>query len=119
MKRLLAYLFIVLGLGLVFSFNANAEEKLYLKCVHKNLKLLEKSFYSNSGVGIYPKKLPSNFVKVILKVDKDLIRFVKKEIEISGNGYLDPFRRQVALRSALDRSGAFGVMRFLKLLMRK
>ncbi len=78
MKRLLAYLFLVLGLGLTFSVEVNAEEKLYLKCVHKNLKLLEKSFYSNSGVGIYPKKLPSNFVKVILKVDKDLIRFVKK-----------------------------------------
>ena len=27
MKRLLAYLFIVLGLGLVFSVNANAKEK--------------------------------------------------------------------------------------------
>ena len=31
MKRLLAYLFIVLGLGLVFSVNSNAE-KIHLEC---------------------------------------------------------------------------------------
>ena len=35
------------------------------------------------------------------------------------NGFLDDFRHQVALRSALDRSGAFGVMRFLRFLTRK
>ena len=83
MKRLLAYLFIVLGLGLVFSVNANAftQEYLYLKCVQNNLKFLEKSFYS-MGIptddGFEKKKLPSNFARVILKVDRDLIRFNKK-----------------------------------------
>ena len=83
MKRLLTYLFLVLGLGLVFSVNANAftQEYLYLKCVQNNLKFLEKSFYS-MGIptddGFEKKKLPSNFARVILKVDRDLIRFNKK-----------------------------------------
>ena len=72
-----------MGLGLVFSVNANAftQEYLYLKCVQNNLKFLEKSFYS-MGIptddGFEKKKLPSNFARVILKVDRDLIRFNKK-----------------------------------------
>jgi hypothetical protein len=39
MKRLLAYLFIVLGLGLTFSVNAKADVK-YNYCVPKNLESL-------------------------------------------------------------------------------
>ena len=39
MKRLLAYLFIVLGLGLTFSVSANADVK-YDYCVPENLESL-------------------------------------------------------------------------------
>ena len=51
MKRLLAYLFIILGLGLTFSLNANS--KTYY-CVPKNISELEdtnfaKFFISKDG----------------------------------------------------------------------
>ena len=47
MKRLLAYLFLVIGLGLVFSVNTNASDKSLKSAMKINEK--EKVIYSNFG----------------------------------------------------------------------
>ncbi len=70
MKRLIAYLFIVLGLGLTFSVSTHAD---YLECVSNNLKNLERIFYTSSS----NKKLPKNLANLLIFIEEDLENFEK------------------------------------------
>ena len=79
MKRLLAYLFIVLGLGLVFSVNGNAKE---IFCVDKSFSSIKKinsypsSTFNKSIRSVimtsYNKNCPENMKKISLKKYKKL-----------------------------------------------
>lgn len=68
MKRLVLFLFIVLGCGFISEVQANTDDSPYLKCVHKNIKLLERDIYSDGLV-------PINFEQLLIEVDNNLSEF--------------------------------------------
>ena len=68
MKRLVLFLFIVLGCGFISEVQANTDDSPYLKCVHKNIKLLERDIYSDGQV-------PKNFAQLLIEIDNNLQQF--------------------------------------------
>tara|TARA_X000000950_G_C13912650_1_gene659595 strand:- start:2513 stop:5377 length:2865 start_codon:yes stop_codon:yes gene_type:complete len=83
MKRLLAYLLLVLGLGLIFIANAKANKtsscsnininlsQQYLKCLQKETRTLERFVYSTVGKSISKKDF-SLAAKSFVNIEKDL-----------------------------------------------